>query len=187
MFGRQLRATRAFHCGIFFEDILYLIPFGLSRKKRVGYLQSSMQRFLPRSTFSATRSRGLPASNLCRFHHPNPGNFQNRSKEQMSNIGRKGGRKGGKARGVGGFKSMDPEKQVRISYFVLKACRMREGLIFAILLFSMPSLLEEAMLLGNPYTRQIGIALPLDSPQQRLLGSMSPGRRRSVIDGRLAG
>ncbi|BDD58697.1 hypothetical protein MPDQ_004525 [Monascus purpureus] len=74
-----------------------------------------MQRFLLRSTFSATRSRGLPASNLCRFHHPNPGNFQNRSKEQMSSIGRKGGRKGGKARGVGGFKSMDPEKQHAIA------------------------------------------------------------------------
>lgn len=46
-------------------------------------------------------------------HHPNPGNFANRSHEELSAIGHKGGKKGGKATGVGGFHDMDPEKQVR--------------------------------------------------------------------------
>lgn len=46
-------------------------------------------------------------------HHPNPGNFANRPKEELSAIGHRGGKKGGKARGVGGFHEMDPEKQVR--------------------------------------------------------------------------
>ncbi|KAJ5562517.1 Conidiation-specific protein Con-10 [Penicillium sp. DV-2018c] len=41
--------------------------------------------------------------------HPNPGNFANRSHEEMSAIGHKGGKKGGKAKGVGGFHNMDPE------------------------------------------------------------------------------
>ena len=44
--------------------------------------------------------------------HPNPGNFANRSREEMSEIGHRGGKKGGKAKGVGGFHNMDPEKQV---------------------------------------------------------------------------
>lgn len=44
-------------------------------------------------------------------NHPNPGNFANRPREEVSEIGRKGGSKGGKARGVGGFHNMDPEKQ----------------------------------------------------------------------------
>ncbi|KAJ5461584.1 uncharacterized protein N7458_003136 [Penicillium daleae] len=43
--------------------------------------------------------------------HPNPGNFANRPREEMSEIGYRGGKKGGKARGVGGFHDMDPEKQ----------------------------------------------------------------------------
>ncbi|KAJ5145886.1 Conidiation-specific protein Con-10 [Penicillium bovifimosum] len=43
--------------------------------------------------------------------HPNPGNFANRSYEELSAIGHKGGKKGGKATGVGGFHNMDPEKQ----------------------------------------------------------------------------
>ncbi|GFF40518.1 conidiation-specific protein 10 [Aspergillus lentulus] len=47
--------------------------------------------------------------------HPNPGNFANRPKEELSEIGRKGGRKGGRARGVGGFHDMDPEKQHEIA------------------------------------------------------------------------
>ncbi|EAW14719.1 KGG domain-containing protein [Aspergillus clavatus NRRL 1] len=49
------------------------------------------------------------------YRHPNPGNFANRSKEEMSEIGRKGGRKGGQAKGVGGFHNMDPEKQHEIA------------------------------------------------------------------------
>ncbi|KAH1331252.1 hypothetical protein KXV22_001460 [Aspergillus fumigatus] len=48
-------------------------------------------------------------------HHPNPGNFANRPKEELSEIGGKGGRKGGRARGVGGFHDMDPEKQHEIA------------------------------------------------------------------------
>ncbi|KAJ5495226.1 hypothetical protein N7539_000342 [Penicillium diatomitis] len=44
--------------------------------------------------------------------HPNPSNFANRSREEMSKIGHRGGKKSGKARGVGGFHDMDPEKQV---------------------------------------------------------------------------
>ncbi|KAJ9195902.1 hypothetical protein DTO166G4_7395 [Paecilomyces variotii] len=48
-------------------------------------------------------------------NHPNPGNFANRPREQLSEIGRKGGSKGGKATGVGGFHNMDPEKQHAIA------------------------------------------------------------------------
>ncbi|KAJ5230006.1 hypothetical protein N7489_010714 [Penicillium chrysogenum] len=48
-------------------------------------------------------------------HHPNPGNFANRPREQLSEIGHKGGKKGGKATGVGGFHNMDPEKQHAIA------------------------------------------------------------------------
>ncbi|KAJ5164942.1 uncharacterized protein N7500_006772 [Penicillium coprophilum] len=47
--------------------------------------------------------------------HPNPGNFANRSHEELSEIGHKGGKKGGKATGVGGFRDMDPEKQHAIA------------------------------------------------------------------------
>ncbi|GLI74934.1 hypothetical protein PoHVEF18_003183 [Penicillium ochrochloron] len=47
--------------------------------------------------------------------HPNPGNFANRPREEMSEIGHRGGKKGGKARGVGGFHDMDPEKQREIA------------------------------------------------------------------------
>lgn len=45
-------------------------------------------------------------------HHPNPGNFANRTHEELAAIGHRGGKKGGKARGVGGFHEMDPGKQV---------------------------------------------------------------------------
>jgi general stress protein YciG len=41
----------------------------------------------------------------------NPGNFANRSKEEVSEIGRKGGQ----ASHSGGFASMDPQKQVPVS------------------------------------------------------------------------
>lgn len=54
---------------------------------------------------AAMRSMSSPSN------HPNPGNFANRPREQLSEIGRKGGSKGGKATGVGGFHNMDPEKQ----------------------------------------------------------------------------
>ena len=52
---------------------------------------------------------------MCRFAtetHPNPGNFAKRSKNELVRIGRQGGKKGGKAKGVGGFHDMDPERQV---------------------------------------------------------------------------
>ncbi|KAJ5191516.1 uncharacterized protein N7498_010501, partial [Penicillium cinerascens] len=48
-------------------------------------------------------------------HHPNRGNFANRSREGLSAIGHRGGKKGGKARGTGGFHDMDPKKQREIS------------------------------------------------------------------------
>ncbi|CDM35837.1 hypothetical protein DTO013E5_5359 [Penicillium roqueforti] len=48
-------------------------------------------------------------------HHPNPGNFSNRPKQELSEIGHKGGKKGGKATGVGGFHNMDSEKQHAIA------------------------------------------------------------------------
>ena len=46
--------------------------------------------------------------------HPNPGNFANRSPEELSAIGHRGGKKGGKARGTFGFQNMDPKKQVSL-------------------------------------------------------------------------
>lgn len=46
-------------------------------------------------------------------HHPNRGNFANRSREELSAMGHRGGKKSGKARGTGGFHDMDPKKQVR--------------------------------------------------------------------------
>lgn len=42
----------------------------------------------------------------------NPGNFANRSHEEVQNIARKGGQ----ASHSGGFASMDPDKQVSISH-----------------------------------------------------------------------
>ncbi|KAJ5280250.1 hypothetical protein N7478_005622 [Penicillium angulare] len=48
-------------------------------------------------------------------HHPNPGNFANRPREELEEIGYRGGKKGGKAKGSGGFHSMDPVKQREIS------------------------------------------------------------------------
>lgn len=73
-----------------------------------------MQRYL-RPTPIINHTHNSAAWLVCRFatasHHPNPGNFANRPRSQLSKAGRKGGKKGGKAH-VGGFQSMDPEKQV---------------------------------------------------------------------------
>ncbi|RHZ56682.1 KGG domain-containing protein [Aspergillus thermomutatus] len=82
-----------------------------------------MQRFLFRPHLLSNRlgrSTSLWRTTTARVateahHHPNPGNFANRPKEELSEIGRKGGRKGGKAKGVGGFHNMDPEKQHEIA------------------------------------------------------------------------
>ncbi|CAI7578273.1 unnamed protein product [Penicillium crustosum] len=74
--------------------------------------------------FSSTQSVNVGLWNRCsvttvpppnRPHHPNPGNFSNRPREELSEIGHKGGKKGGKATGVGGFHNMDPEKQRAIA------------------------------------------------------------------------
>ena len=73
-----------------------------------------MQRHLFRAMPLIHIHNPTAASTACRFataSHPNPGNFANRSKNQLSQAGRKGGRKGGKAH-TGSFQSMDPEKQV---------------------------------------------------------------------------
>lgn len=74
-----------------------------------------MQHYLLRAApikHSATRNLRRLATET----HPNPANFANRSKVEMAKIGRKGGRKGGKHKGVGGFHEMDPEKQVALKY-----------------------------------------------------------------------
>ena len=44
----------------------------------------------------------------------NPGNFANRDKEEVSEIGRKGGQ----SSHSGGFASMDPQKQVYVSSII---------------------------------------------------------------------
>ena len=46
----------------------------------------------------------------------NPGNFANRSAEEVKNIARKGGQ----SSHLGGFASMDSDKQVRVSGFYSK-------------------------------------------------------------------
>ncbi|OKL64005.1 hypothetical protein UA08_00350 [Talaromyces atroroseus] len=50
-----------------------------------------------------------------RPQHPNPGNFVNRPKDELREIGKKGGQKGGRATGSGGFHDMDPVKQREIA------------------------------------------------------------------------
>lgn len=47
-------------------------------------------------------------------HQPNPGNFANRSHEELSAIGHKGGKKGGKATGARKSHVMDPGKHVSL-------------------------------------------------------------------------
>lgn len=71
-----------------------------------------MQRYIPRATPFKKDSFLLNLRQLATETHPNPGNFSNRSKREMAQIGRKGGRKGGKTRGGGGFREMDPDRQV---------------------------------------------------------------------------
>lgn len=53
-----------------------------------------------------------PIATVIHRHHPNPGNFANRPREELEEIGHRGGKNGGKAKGSGGFHSMDPVKQV---------------------------------------------------------------------------
>ena len=43
--------------------------------------------------------------------HPNPGNFLNRPKEEVSEIGRRGGQQS-----HAGFAKMDPKKQVATAF-----------------------------------------------------------------------
>ncbi|KAJ5442069.1 hypothetical protein N7445_005076 [Penicillium cf. griseofulvum] len=62
-----------------------------------------------------------------RPHHPNPGNFANRPHEELSEIGHKGGQRGGKATGVGGFHNMDPEKQRAIAAKGGRASTRKKG------------------------------------------------------------
>lgn len=47
-------------------------------------------------------------------HHPNPGNFANRSHEELSAIGHKGGKKGGKATGARKSHGMDSGNHVSL-------------------------------------------------------------------------
>ncbi|RMJ21220.1 conidiation-specific protein Con-10 [Aspergillus sp. HF37] len=74
-----------------------------------------MQRSILRATPLKNYFPSLNLRQLATETHPNPGNFSNRSKREMAQIGRKGGRKGGKARGVGGFHEMDPDRQHQIA------------------------------------------------------------------------
>lgn len=67
-----------------------------------------------RSTNVGWRNRGIATVPPPYPNHPNPGNFANRSHEELVAIGHKGGKKGGKARGVGGFHGTNTEKQVRV-------------------------------------------------------------------------
>lgn len=69
----------------------------------------------PIRTFRSTALRGYATSTqTTRAAHPNPGNFANRPKDELREIGKKGGQKGGRATGVGGFHNMDPGKQVSV-------------------------------------------------------------------------
>lgn len=76
---------------------------------------SSIQRCLARPVLlrGSTRFAAGHSGGLGTAAHPNPGNFANRPKEELHEIAKKGGHRGGKAKGVGGFHNMDPEKQVR--------------------------------------------------------------------------
>jgi hypothetical protein len=47
-------------------------------------------------------------------HHPNPGNFANRSHDELAAIGQKDGKKGGKATS-GGFHGTNTDKQVGLN------------------------------------------------------------------------
>ncbi|OJJ48474.1 hypothetical protein ASPZODRAFT_130514 [Penicilliopsis zonata CBS 506.65] len=89
--------------------IIIVTSSGYRSGMLLHYFAGKMQ-FL-RSIFSSTRG----ISTIVPTNHPNPGNFANRPKYEMREIARKGGQKGGKAKGVGGFHDMDPKKQVKFS------------------------------------------------------------------------
>lgn len=84
-----------------------------------------MQRYLFRAGFikhpATCNLRGLAIET-----HPNPGNFANRSKGEMAKISRKGGKKGGKHKGVGGFHEMDPKKQVALKSLCLETSSLTD-------------------------------------------------------------
>lgn len=64
---------------------------------------------------SALAKRSFTSTLPFKYIHPNPGNFANRPKHELREISKKGGQKGGRATGVGGFHEMDPEKRVSSS------------------------------------------------------------------------
>lgn len=83
-----------------------------------------MQRFAQRVTPLSPANRSV-LWKVCTFAtetHPNPGNFANRSKNELARIGRQGGKKGGKAKGIGGFHGMDPERQVCLAVEEIAVC-----------------------------------------------------------------
>lgn len=79
----------------------------------INFQANHVHRWFLGSAFLVGKRNLHTAKGPQQAQHPNPGNFANRSKEEMTEIGRKGGQKGGRARGVGGFHDMDPDKQVR--------------------------------------------------------------------------
>ncbi|PCH07793.1 Hypothetical protein PENO1_009780 [Penicillium occitanis (nom. inval.)] len=79
-------------------------------------------------TLSSTGLREYATSTqTTRAAHPNPGNFANRPKDELREIGKKGGQKGGRATGVGGFHNMDPGKQREIASKGGRASRRSSG------------------------------------------------------------
>lgn len=67
-----------------------------------------------RISTSTVSRKYATSTQTTRAAHPNPGNFANRPKDELREIGKKGGQKGGRATGVGGFHNMDPGKQVSV-------------------------------------------------------------------------
>lgn len=80
---------------------------------QISFQANHVPRWFLGSVFLVGKRNLSTAKGPQQAQHPNPGNFANRPKEEMTEISRKGGQKGGRARGVGGFHDMDPDKQVR--------------------------------------------------------------------------